>query len=143
MGGIGISYGDDIQQYAPNLRLYYFPNHKICFGPEFAFFPETRERDVETKLTEYGFTGHFILNVTESLGIYPLLGLNYAVETEKSFGLHEETTSFGANLGAGLHLELENYFPYLEYKYVASGLAQNVVSIGILITIRNRKHESE
>jgi len=142
MGGIGASYGDDIQQFAPNLRLYYFPNHKICLGPELAYFPTIEEKGIKKELMEYGFSGHYIFPLSEHLAFYPLVGLNFAIETKSHQDVVEEVTSFGANLGAGFHLECGRYFPYAEYKYVASALAQNVFSIGLLINIPNPKKES-
>jgi len=135
MLGFGGSYGDDIQQFAPNFRVYYFPNHKICFGPEFAHFPRIKEREQERELTEYGFTGHYIFNVNERVGVFPLVGLNYAIERERELDQFEEESSFGLNIGGGIHIEYDRYFPYVEYKYVASRLAQSVFSIGVLINI--------
>ncbi len=145
MAGVGASYGDDIEQYAPNIRLYYFPSHKICFGPEFALFPTVKEGQVERKLTEYGISGHYIFQLNEYIGLYPLAGLNYAIETENFQDVVEEKTAFGANLGGGFHLEFGRYFPFAEYKYVASSLSQNVISVGLLINIgitkENTHHE--
>ena len=141
MAGFGGSYGDDINQFAPNVRVYYFPNHKICFGPEFAHFPSIKEGDVERELTEYGISGHYIFRLNSYLGFYPLIGINYSIEKEKEIGLEGETYSIGANLGAGFHLEFGRYFPFAEYKYVASGLPQNVFSIGVLINVKNQDGE--
>lgn len=143
MAGSGASYGDEIKQFAPNFRLYYFPNHKICFGPEFALFPSKKENGVSEELVEWGFSGHYIFPISEHLAFYPLVGLNYAVETISYQDVVEETTSFGANLGAGFHLEYGSYFPFVEYKYVASELAQNVISLGVLINLKKPKKEAK
>ena len=105
------------------------------FRARVCIFPNTKENGIERRLMEYGFSAHYIFTVGKYLGLYPLLGINYAIETEEYLDLHEEKTSLGANLGAGFHLEFGNYFPYVEYKYVASDLAQNVFSIGVLVTI--------
>ncbi len=139
MLGAGGSYGDDIQQFAPNIRVYFFPNHKICLGPEFAYFPKIKEGALERELVEYGFSGHYIFKLSESIGFYPLLGINYAIETEKELDIHEEKTSLGLNLGAGFHLEYGRYFPFAEYKYVASDLAQSVFSIGVLFNLSKKE----
>ena len=141
MIGAGGSYGDDIQQFAPNLRIYFFPNHKICFGPEFAYFPKIKEGGIEKELTEFGISGHYIFKLSESIGFYPLVGINYAIETERELDIHEEKTSLGLNLGGGFHLEYGRFFPFAEYKYVTSDLAQSVFSIGVLFNISKTEKE--
>lgn len=139
--GFGASYGTDIQQYAPNFRVYYFPNDRICLGPEYAYFPKIKEGKLERELVEYGFSGHYIFNLSESIGFYPLIGINYAIETERELDTHHEKTSLGLNLGAGFHLEYGRYLPFIEYKYVASNLAQSVLSIGLLINLNTENKE--
>ena len=74
-GAAGI-YGDDIKEPGVNLRLYYYNNGKICFGPEFSFFNKHREvvdgEEITKKLWEFNFNGHYIIETTERLGLVSL-----------------------------------------------------------------------
>ena len=51
----------------------------MCFGPEFSQFFEKTERingeDVSKKLNEFNFNIHYVFEINESLGFYPLTGL--------------------------------------------------------------------
>lgn len=143
MAGVGGSYGDDIDQFAPNIRLYYFPNHKICLGPEVAYFPTVKEGELERELIEYNFSAHLIFNLTKRIAAFPAVGLNYSMETERELDIEKQESSLGLNLGGGIHLEYGRYFPYIEYKYVASNLPQNAFSIGVLINVGSGKNEDE
>lgn len=147
--GLGGAYGTDIEQFAPNLRVYYFPNEKICFGPEIAYFPSITEKihgiEVEKQLTEYNLTGHYIFELSPKLGVYPLFGLNYSVEKETEYEdehkIEMTEDAFGANLGAGLHLALGRFLPFAEYKYVTGNLRQHAFSIGVLFTFEKEEEK--
>ena len=141
--GIGGVYGSDIQQFAPNLRAYYFPNEALCFGPEVAWFPSVTENLVERQLTELNLTGHYVFEAGARLGLYPLFGLNYSIEREKDRESTHTESAFGANLGAGFHVAFNRVIPFAEYKYVTGALSQQAVSIGILFILKNEQNHSE
>jgi len=143
--GAGGVYGTDIEQFAPNLRAYYFPNEKICFGPEVAWFPEISEGEVERQLTEFNITGHYIFEVHHKVGAYPLFGFNYSIEKETEHDEEITEEALGLNLGAGLHLSYGRFLPFVEYKYVTGDLSQHAFSAGVLFILFDRKkqkHES-
>lgn len=140
--GLGAVYGSDIDQFAPNLRVYLFPNDKICFGPEIAWFPSKTHDGIDRQLTEYNFSAHYVFELTHHLAAYPLLGVNYSVEKESGHGETHTESALGANLGGGVHLVFGRFLPFAEYKYVASELSQHVISIGALFTLSGSHKKS-
>ena len=148
IGAAGI-YGDDIQEPGVNLRLYYYNNGKICFGPEFSLFNSHKEivdgEEVTTKLWEFNFNGHYIFETTERLGLYPLVGLNVSRETEDIEGLGRvaEETSLGVNVGAGAHYVFNRFLLFAEYDYLISNLHQNSFQVGFLIHLGRKTNREE
>ncbi|MFT5618896.1 MAG: hypothetical protein ACI85I_002131 [Arenicella sp.] len=137
--GTGATYGSDISQVAPQFRLYYYASEKLCFGPEFSYFPKTTEADIERQLTEYGFAIHYIFEVGEKIGIYPLTSINYSKEREwENHHLHT-TEAFGLGVGGGLHGSFGNFLPFAEVKYLTGELKQTSISIGLIYNINWRE----
>jgi hypothetical protein len=142
MFGVGGTYGTDIQQSAPNFRLYYGLNEHICFGPEYSYFPTKSHHNSDVQLSEYGFVAHYIFEVAEKAGLYPLVGLNYSVEKES----HQEESithdAFGASVGLGFHLMVKNVLPFAEYKFITGPLSQSTFSIGLIyhLSLGEKEH---
>lgn len=145
--GGGPLYGDDIQELGANLRLYTFIGDKICFGPEFTAFGKHDAtidgEQAELSLWEVNFNGHYIFEVGEGLGLYPVAGLNYSKETETIEG-HDDVVedALGVNLGFGVHYELNKLILYTEYDRLFSDLSQNSFTIGVLFHL-GKKHGSK
>jgi len=140
MVGGAVSYGSDINQFAPNIRVYYGPSEHLCFGPEFSYFPKVMKGHESIQLNEYGFVAHYIFDLKEKIGLYPLLGINYGLERSIiSKSIHTED-SFGAAIGAGFHLYWNNILPFAEYQYITGRLSQSKVSIGIIYNFHLKKH---
>ena len=139
-------YGDDIEEIGANLRLYTFIGDRICFGPEFTIFGNHNTMidgdAAELGLWEVNFNGHFIFEVGEGLGLYPVTGLNYSREVERVEG-HADVVedAFGVNLGFGVHYELKNTILYTEYDRLFSDLRQNSFTIGILFHLGKKGRE--
>jgi len=144
MIGAGGTYGSNIEQFAPNFRIYYGVNEHLCFGPEFSpFYLKTTENEW-VKLNEYSFVAHYIFELKEHFGVYPLIGINYSVEENKHSGLTHSVSSLGASIGTGLHLNWKNILPYLEYKYITGTLSQSTLSLGLIYNIKLKpKHKNE
>lgn len=144
--GGGPLYGDDIDELGANLRLYTFIGDKICFGPEFTVFGKHETLidgdPAELSLWEANFNAHYIFEVSEGLGLYPVAGLNYGKETEVVEG-HSDFTedALGLNLGFGVHYELHRFILYTEYDRLFSDLGQNSFTIGILFSLGSKEHE--
>lgn len=136
LGG-GPLYGDDIEEIGINLRAYTFIGDKICFGPEFTTFSKHNTiingEEAEIGLWEANFNGHYIFEVSEGLGLYPVAGLNYSREVEKVEG-HSDVIedAFGLNFGFGVHYEHKNMIFYTEYDHLFSDLRQNSFTVGVL-----------
>ena len=144
IGGAAV-YGDDIGSVGFNTRLYQnSKNHRFCIGPEFTYFPKKTEsigsEISERTLFELNFNAHYIFELVENLGAYPLTGLNYSQEKEELFEDNElienETIrEFGWNVGFGLHYQLNSrWLLFTEYDYLISDLQQSTIAVGILYT---------
>jgi hypothetical protein len=144
MIGTGGTYGSDIEQFAPNFRIYYGVNEHLCFGPEFTLFYLKTNENKWIKLKEYGFVVHYIFELKEHFGIYPLIGMNYSVEENKHSGSIHAINSLGASIGTGLHLNWKNILPYLEYKYTTGTLSQSTLSLGLVYNFNLKsEHRNE
>ena len=146
LGG-GPLYGDDIEEFGANLRLYTFVGDNICFGPEFTLFGKHNTvidgDPAELSLWEVNFNGHYIFEVNHGLGIYPVAGLNYSRETEVIEG-HDDVieNAFGVNLGLGVHYEYNQFIFYTEYDRLFSDLRQNSFTLGVLFHL-GKQHEKK
>jgi len=132
IGGAAI-YGDDIESTGVQLRGYYnLENEKICFGPEYSyFFKNTQtigDTEISKTLHEFNFNIHYIIEINEKWGVYPLTGLNYSIEVEEE--THEaETekfniTEWGYNLGGGIHYPMGRLVIFGEYDHLFSKLSR-------------------
>ncbi len=138
--GGGIIYGDDIQEAGVNLRAYTFVNERICFGPEFTLFNKHKTtiggEEAEIGLWEINFNTHYIFEVGEGLGLYPLTGLNFSREVERVEGHNDVAESvLGFNLGFGAHYEKNKLLFYVEYDRLISDLGQNSFTVGLLFVL--------
>ncbi|MFY0600715.1 MAG: outer membrane beta-barrel protein [Cyclobacteriaceae bacterium] len=150
LGAAGI-YGDDIESFGAHFRGYYnFKNDRVCFGPEFShFFKKTETHngeEVTTKLSEVNFNLHYVFELTEHFGVYPLTGVNLSFETEE-FEVNgephsESITEFGSNLGFGIHRTFGRLMFFGEYDHLFSKLSQNSFLIGVFYII-GKKPTSE
>lgn len=135
MFGLGGSYGTDIKQFAPNARIYYGLNEHICFGPEYSYFPTVTHGGYEVQLSEFGFVAHYIFEIKEKVGLFPLLGFNYSVEKESHNGESESVDAFAASFGGGFHVNVGNWLPFAEYKFITGKLSQSTISVGLLYNL--------
>lgn len=146
--GGGPLYGDDIEELGANIRLYTFVGDKICFGPEFTAFGKHDTmidgEAAELSLWEVNFNGHYIFEVSEGLGLYPVAGFNYSKETEAIAG-HADAIedAFGINLGIGVHYELNKLIVYTEYDRLFSDLSQNSFTVGVLFHLGKKGQKKE
>jgi len=150
LGG-GIPYNLTAEVPGINLRAYYNIKDKICFGPELTFFaPKTimhDDEEIKTNIWEFNWNFHYIVEVSEHLGIYPIVGFNYTQEKEDitfmSSGEDKTETinALGINIGGGFHRPLENMVPFLEYEYVLGDLSEHIITAGVFFTI-GKEHSS-
>lgn len=149
LGAAGI-YGDDIENVGIHLRGYYnLKNNKICFGPEFSYFLTADEivggEPVEKKLNEWNFNFHYIIELNEKWGVYPLSGLNVSFEKETVLtgpdqGEHS-ISEFGVNVGFGIHRAVNKWVIFSEYDHLFSELSQNSILLGAFYTFGKSKKE--
>ena len=143
MVGLGGTYGTSVDQLGVNARVYYGLNEQLCFGPEISYFPQVSHKGESIRLNEYGFVVHYIFEVEEKLGLYPLIGINYSVENTEEHGVYEVQNAIGATFGGGLHLEMKNILPFVEYKYITGGLSQSTFSVGIIYNFSLKQKQQE
>jgi len=134
IGAAGI-YGDDIENGGIHLRGYYnLKGEHICFGPEYSYFFSRTENingtEVTKKLSEVNFNIHYIFELDEKWGVYPLLGANVTFEKEEIELLNgefieEKETIYGANLGFGVHRSFGEWVVFAEYDHLFSTFGKN------------------
>ncbi|MFT6868074.1 MAG: hypothetical protein ACJA08_002924 [Cyclobacteriaceae bacterium] len=112
-----------------NIRLHYFPSHKMCFGVETNFFPKT-EMDLKNDM-EITFNGHFIFELGEHWGIYPLVGAGWKKTKEDS--------GWRALTGGGFHGKYGIFQPYIEYIYNTGFKSEGAFIIGTFLTLEFKK----
>lgn len=146
MPGLAATYASNLDVAGINARLYYAADHHYCFGPEISYFKKTTEA-IELSLFEANANLHYILDLKKGLGIYPLSGINYSLETEieKDNSEEEKHTedAFGLNIGAGLHYASGRMLFFAEYKYVISELDDHFLSVGALINFSLAKKDKQ
>lgn len=92
--------------------------------------------EAEIGLWEINFNTHYIFEVGEGLGVYPLTGLNFSREVEKVEGHSDVVESVvGLNLGFGAHYEKNRLLFYAEYDRLISDLGQNSFTVGVLFIL--------
>lgn len=109
-----------------NLRFHYFPSHKMCFGLESNLFPKSGQSLSEGM--ELTLNGHFIFEMSEHWGFYPLVGAGW-----KNL---EHESGFRALTGAGLHGNYGRLAPYAEYIYSSGFEPEGIFIIGTFYTIK-------
>ncbi len=109
--GFGPTLELDQNLYGINARIYYGVNESFCFGPEVSYFPFQKigEKDEES-IVDLNFNAHYIIELNENIGLYPLSGVNYTIEIERSFEYEKQEKDFGLNYGAGMHYKLKDLF---------------------------------
>ena len=151
--GGGVAYNNTLEIPGLNLRAYKNIGESFCFGTEFGIFlpKETIEGDKkEDKFVwEVNLVTHYVFELKEKIGIYPVLGLNYTREKETieylSSGETEEATidAIGFNMGAGIHYPVKHVTPFAEYAYVTGTLSEHAVIVGLFFTIGKNSEENE
>ncbi|WP_190808928.1 outer membrane beta-barrel protein [Flagellimonas sp. S3867] len=141
LGG-GAVYGDDIENIGIHFRGYYnLPNNKVCFGPEYSNFFEKSEtengEETNKSLNEINFNIHYIIEISEHWGLYPLTGANLSFEKEEIeidlIKQSEDTSKFGVNLGFGIHRQVGNMVLFAEYDHLFGNLSQNSFLLGVFV----------
>ncbi len=128
-----------------NSRLYYGPNHRICFGPEFTLFPyQAFEENYDISIIDLNINAHYIFEVSHKLGVYPLAGINHTSERERFIDRSETNTerAFGLNYGAGLHVNLNQLFVFSEFKGVTGELNGEFLTVGVIFLISKPQQKS-
>lgn len=151
LGG-GMIYGDDIGTVGAQARAYYnTKNGKMCFGPEFSHFLKSSEtihgEEITRQLNEINFNLHYIMELDEKWGVYPVIGMNMSFEKEEITTLGESHTEnineLGANLGAGIHRSFNQWLLFAEYDHLFSDLSQNSIVIGAFFTFGKTTESTE
>jgi len=148
LGG-GAEYNFTINSIGLNARAYYNVGERFCIGPEFSIFARetntTPEGTEEIRVWEFNFNTHYIFEISEKLGVYPIVGLNYTNEEETFIEVisAEETihleTSWAANLGAGFHIPFERLTPFGEFHFTTGRLSEYLFTIGTFYTFHHKE----
>ena len=131
--GIGGAYSTSIDQLGLNLRMYYNINEHFCFGPEYSYF-----RNDEHEIVDFDFVGYYIFE-THLVGIYPLFGGNYTVETTFLEDIDEENEieeEFGVIYGLGIHPNVKGFTFFAEYSRIDLGIDDQFITAGVMYMFR-------
>ena len=119
-----------------NGRLYYGVNESFCFGPEISYFPyQSIDKGYEKYVLDLNINAHYIIELSEKNGFYPLSGINYTIEKKRLVeenDEHEKENEFGLNYGAGLHYKFKNLFLFTEFKGIIGHLDDEFITIGLI-----------
>ena len=124
--GGSLPYSFEAEAPGINVRLYYNIGENICFGPEFSYF-----KTEAIAIQDFNFIGHYIFE-TPWVGVYPLVGGNYTVESDG----HETENALGLVLGGGLHRNFHRITVFAEYAHVKSHLKDDFLSLGCLFNFK-------
>jgi hypothetical protein len=122
---IGGVYSFSLEGIGINTRAYYNIGETICFGPEFSYF-----RKHDEQILDFNLIGHYIID-TKFIGIYPLAGVNYTIETDD----HHKENSIGVVFGAGIHRNLGRLTIFTEYSHVQGRISDDFLAVGLMINI--------
>ena len=130
-----------------NARAYYGLNEQFCFGPEVSYFPyQSIDNEYEKSITDLNFNAHYIFELSEKIGLYPLSGLNYTIEEERLIDNNddsEEEKEFGINYGLGIHYRIKKVFVFTEFKGIVGSLSDEFITIGAIIPLKKKEKEKE
>ena len=137
--GVGPTYEFNNEAVGVNGRLYYGVNEKFCFGPEISFYPyQDIDDEYEVSIIDLNINAHYIFEITEKLGLYPLSGLNYTIERERLIEFNDnllEEKELGLNYGLGAHYNLGGLFVFLEFKGIIGELNDEFLTAGVLFRL--------
>ena len=139
MLGVGPTASFESSLFGANARLYYGTSPRFCFGPEISIFPYQRTEDeVEEQLFEVNLNAHYLFELAHQFELYPLTGINYTIETERSeIDLEEEEhTGTGINVGLGLHYSFGQVVVFSEFKSVIGELNDEFFTLGAVIMLK-------
>ena len=123
-----------------NFRAYLGTSPTFCFGPEISVFPyQTTTEEYETSLFEVNLNAHYVFELAHRFGVYPLSGLNYTNENERSL-MHsdeiEKHNALGINYGVGAHYSINRVLLFAEFKGIISELSDEFFTIGAVIVLK-------
>jgi uncharacterized membrane-anchored protein len=129
--------------YGINGRLYYGVNKAFCFGPEISYFPyQNISHNLEKSIIDLNVNAHYIFELNEKTGVYPVSGINYTIEQERADhdNEHEKEEGFGINYGVGIHYKIKNFYIFSEFKGIIGQLNAEFISAGIIFNFSLKKH---
>lgn len=145
IGGVGSAYTFNDDLLGVNGRLYYGTNEKFCFGPEASFFPyQEVDEDYEIQLLDISINAHYIFELFEKFGVYPLTGINYTSEWERLIENNQESEiveEFGINYGFGLHYSISKFYVFTEFSGVIGQLNDEFITAGVIFNLGSSKSE--
>lgn len=124
--GLAAPYSIHLNTVGANLRMYYNATEQLCLGPEYSYFLSG-----DAEIVDFDLVVHYIFE-TPWIGIYPLVGANYTVETEEEHTIRETHAALGVVFGAGMHRNFGHFTAFAEYARVELGVADQFVTAGLM-----------
>nr|WP_299342628.1 hypothetical protein [Allomuricauda sp.] len=139
MLGVGPTLTSENSLLGTNARVYYGTSPKFCFGPEISIFPYQKTTDeVEERLFEANLNAHYLFEFAHRFEVYPLTGVNYTIENERSATdlEEEEHSAAGINFGLGLHYSFGQVLVFSEFKSVVGELNDEFFTLGAVFMLK-------
>jgi len=133
--GLAGTYGLAFSGAGINGRAYYNVTEQFCLGPEVSILSAH-----DKSLTDINLVAHYIVDV-KGIGIYPVGGVNYSIETEndEDHGSHTKK-AWGLVTGVGMHRNFKRFTLFTEYSHHFSSIPDDLVALGALITFHPKKN---
>lgn len=126
--GTGIPYSTKWGSPMYHGRAYYNFTKAFCVGPEVSYLSSSTESVFAVDLV-----AHYIIE-TPWLGIYPVGGANYTLETEEESIEREE--AMGIMYGLGVHKNFGSFTVFLEHTRLESELHDSFFTAGLFYRIQ-------
>lgn len=123
--GLGAAHSFELEKAGINGRFYYNFHENICFGPEFTYF-----KTEDAEILDFDVVVHYIFE-TPWVGIYPVAGINYTVETIfHDLSRSKTEDGFGVIYGLGVHRNIKRVTFFIEYTRLNGAFNDHFLSLG-------------
>lgn len=138
--GGGLFYSTPLKMTGVNLRGVYFISYHLNVAGELNYFlprasaPSTLQR---TSRIEFAMNLRYRFDLKGKWFVYPLAGISWILQRQITPDIEQKSITKrkegGLNLGVGSGYDFGRFVPFIEYRYVASGIYQSEWMVGVVI----------
>lgn len=121
--GTGVTYDNYMSTPGLNLNVTYRIVKGLHIGPDFSALLNKEENEngitVLKKELEYNFNANYLFHVSETMSLYPLIGISFSkITVHPANGDPDKKLITALNAGSGFEFELKGFRIFFESKYV-------------------------